>query len=64
MPYVFEKRSGPDWVVEVLLSDDDEIYPVSVFGAADEAAAVREALSSFTYRTTDEMTVISVIRQD
>ena len=58
----FEKRPGPDWVVEVMLIDEDEVYPVTIFGAKDEAEAVREALWSFhIHYKPDEMKVISVV---
>jgi len=57
-----EKRPGPDWVVEILVVEDDEIYPVSVFGAKDAAEAVRDALSSFALQpsSSDGLRVMSV----
>lgn len=58
----FEKRSGPDWIVSILV--EDEVFGVTVFGAQDEAEAIRDALSSFTLRDQSELTVISVVRDD
>lgn len=58
----FEKRPGPDWLVNIFL--DDEIFGVTVFGAKDEAEAIRDALSSFSHRDQSELTVISVVRDD
>ena len=42
-----EKRPGLDWIVTVRVPDEDELYPVTVFGVATEAEAVAEGLSSF-----------------
>lgn len=58
----FEKRSGPDWIVSILV--EDEVFGVTVFGAQDEAEAIRDALSSFTLRDQSELIVISVVRDD
>ena len=58
----FEKRPGPDWVVNIFL--EDEVYGVTVFGAQDEAEAIRDALSSFSDQDQSELTVISVVRDD
>jgi hypothetical protein len=58
-----EKRPGPDWVVEVLVGPGREVIPVTVFGAADEAEAVRDALSSFApNHRSDELVVLGVER--
>lgn len=55
----FEKRpDAPDWIVNVWV--DDEIFGVSIFGAKDEAQAIRDALSSFAPEDRDGLIVISV----
>jgi hypothetical protein len=69
MPYLrknfrIEKRPGPDWVVEVLVIPDNEVYPMSIFGAPDEAAAEREALQSFSQNEPHELRVINIARLD
>lgn len=59
-PKKFVKRPGLDWLVEVLIIPEDEVYPVMIFGAKDRAEAERDALSSFTFRTPDELRVIKI----
>jgi len=62
MAITYEKRPGPDWVVDVLILSENEVYPTTVFGAADETAAVRDALSSFTLTPADDLRVVTVKR--
>ena len=57
-----EKRPGDDWVVDVLIIAENQVHPVTVFGASDAAAAERDALSSFSYER-DELRVVAVHRQ-
>ncbi len=58
-----EKRPGPDWVVDVLVASENEVYPVTVFGAWDEHEAVRDALSGFApNHSPDELMVLGVTR--
>jgi hypothetical protein len=58
----FERRSGPDWVVEILV--EDEIIPVTIFDVADEATAIKEALWSFAFHDRSELIVISAVEVD
>lgn len=60
MPRQFEKPDGLDWIVDVLVISEDEIYPVTIFGAVDAIAAEREALRSFTMAPPDDLRVITV----
>lgn len=42
-----KRPGGDDWIVSVLIRSEGEVYLVTVFGAADRDAAIRDALSSF-----------------
>lgn len=50
-----EKRPGQDWLVDVLVLSENEIYPVTVFGAVDEEAARQDAVGSFSRREAVEV---------
>jgi hypothetical protein len=58
-----EKRPGPDWVVELLLVEENEVYPVTIFGVQSADEAVADAIASFANEPL-ELRVVSVTRND
>lgn len=58
-PKLIKKRVGTDYVVTVLHVTEG-LFPVTVFGCENEEQAKRDALSSFTGRDYDLVSVHTI----